>query len=227
MKRLSLLCVWAALALAAVGCQKSEEPNRHAVVPIDGLMPAAAPDFDPTYVADQTQVKRVHRIVSYEPLDSFRSRAPRQDRRLSATGKPGEAEATGKSTGRISLFRRAGAALAKKLGRAASGIRSGAGAGPSTDLRPDDAAGAEEEPEDDLLDDEDDLDDDEGEDFDDEDDDDSEDEDEFDEEDEDESDEGDLDDEDDNLDDEDEDDAEDEEDFGDEDDEDESDEDDD
>lgn len=76
MLRLHSICLTIGLALVLSGCTKSSEPPPRAETAKSGLMPAEEPAFDPTYVADQKDVKLVTaREVSYEPLDTFRQQA--------------------------------------------------------------------------------------------------------------------------------------------------------
>jgi len=76
MLRLHLICLTIGLAPVLSGCTKSSEPPQRAETAKSGLMPAEEPAFDPTYVADQKDVKLlVAQKVSYEPLDTFRQKA--------------------------------------------------------------------------------------------------------------------------------------------------------
>jgi len=64
------------MILAPFACAKSEDDLRPAQRAAGGLMPDTDPKFEAEYVADQSQVKTIApRTISYEPLDTFRSKA--------------------------------------------------------------------------------------------------------------------------------------------------------
>lgn len=134
MIRTGLLCTLAGLLFVSAGCRKPDEEAQHAVVAQGELMPSARPGFAAAYVADQKQVKMVERTVSYEPLETFRSRAAAKDsEEASSDMKPREAKrAKAEPVKKKGLFGRFKAALTDKVGSVSQGL--GGGGAPPGDM---------------------------------------------------------------------------------------------